>query len=60
MFESRGHRKAKRLYGWHHRRGQNDQDERFVAFLELAPVESAQAAVKIVAAKEIKDAKGKK
>jgi len=34
--------------------------KRFVALLELAAVDSAQAAVKIVAAKEIKDAKGKK
>lgn len=60
VFALTGHPKAKRAYGWHHRAGPDDQDERFVTVLELPPVNSPQTAVKIAAAKEIKHARAKK
>jgi len=53
VFALSGHPKAKRVYGWHHREGPNDQVDRFVTVLELWPVNSPQAAVKAVAAKEM-------
>jgi hypothetical protein len=57
VFSLTGHPKAFWAYAWSHKDGPQDKDERFVTVLELPPVDSAQAAVKIVAAKEIKDAK---
>jgi hypothetical protein len=48
------HPKAKRCYAWSHRAGKDDKDERFVAVLELPPVDSPQAAVKVAVASEIK------
>jgi hypothetical protein len=55
VFDLIGHPKAKRLYGWHHREGKDDQGERFVTVLQLPPVDSAQAAVKVAVAGEIKE-----
>jgi hypothetical protein len=54
VFALLGHPKAKRVYGWHHMEGLNDQVERFVIVLEMWPVNSPQSAVKVVAAKGIK------
>lgn len=51
------HPKAKRCYAWSHRAGPQDKDERFVAVLELPPVDSAQAAVKVAIAAEVKGQK---
>jgi hypothetical protein len=45
VFDLIGHPKAKRAYAWSHREGKNDQGERFVAVLEIPPVDSAQRAV---------------
>ena len=45
VFDLIGHPKAKRCYAWSHREGPNDQGERFVAVLEIPPVESAKTAV---------------
>jgi hypothetical protein len=47
VFDLNGHPKAKRAYGWAHREGKDDQGERFVAVLEIPPVESALTAVRV-------------
>lgn len=57
VFALRDHPKAKRCYGWSHPEGPDNKGERFVAVLEIPPVESAETAVKIAIAAE---AKGKK
>lgn len=54
VFTLTGHPKAKRLYGWHHVDGKDDQGERFVTVLELPPVTSPQEAVKVAVAGEIR------
>ena len=36
------------------RKGQNDQDERFVAVWEIPPVESAETAVRVQIVKDVK------
>ena len=53
-FALTGHPKAKRAYAWSHCDGKDDQDERFVAVLEIPPVESAQTAVKVAIVAESK------
>jgi hypothetical protein len=53
-FELSGHPKAKRAYGWSHKSGKDDSDERFVAVLELPPVDSALTAVRVSLVKEIR------
>jgi hypothetical protein len=40
------HPKAKICYAWNHREGKKYQDERFVAVLEILPVNSPQTAVR--------------
>ena len=57
VFALVGHPKAKRAYAWSHRAGADDSDERFVTVLELPPVTSPQAAVKIAIASEAKSKK---
>jgi hypothetical protein len=57
VFDLHGHPKAKRCYGWGHKEGERDQGERFVAVLEIPPVESAETAVRV---QIVKDAKGLK
>ena len=47
VFDLTGHPKAKRAYGWSHKDGKDDLDERFVAVLEIPPVESAETAVRV-------------
>jgi hypothetical protein len=59
VFNVRGHPKAKRAYAWAHATGDNDQARRYVAVLELPPVDSPQTAVKVAVMSEIKDAKRK-
>jgi hypothetical protein len=46
VFNIRGHPKAKRAYAWAHATGEDDKGKRYVAVLELPPVESAQTAVR--------------
>jgi hypothetical protein len=41
-------------YGWSHREGKNDEGERFVAVLEIPPVDSAQKAVQIQIVKDVR------
>jgi hypothetical protein len=55
VFDLTGHLKAKRAYGWSHKSGKNDSDERFVAVLEIPPVESAVTAVRVSLVKEIRN-----
>jgi hypothetical protein len=57
VFDLAGHPKAKRAYAWSHLDGKQDQRERFVAVLEIPPVESAETALRV---QIVKDAKGKK
>lgn len=55
VFDLTGHPKAKRAYGWSHKAGKNDSDERFVTVLEIPPVESAVTAVRVSLVKEIRN-----
>jgi hypothetical protein len=59
VFDIRGHPKAKRAYAWGHATGENDQARRYVAVLELPPVDSPETAVKVAVASEIKNAREK-
>ena len=52
VFDLTGHPKAKRAYAWSHREGRDGQGERFVAVLEVAPVNSALRAVQAHIVKE--------
>jgi hypothetical protein len=54
VFDLHDHPKAKRAYAWSHREGKNDEGERFVAVLEIPPVESAVTAVRVQIVKDIK------
>lgn len=56
VFNIRGHPKAKRCYGWGFTVNEN-QGRKYVAVLEVPPVDSPQTAVKIAIAAEIKNAK---
>lgn len=57
VFNPTGHPKAKRAYASSRLDGKNDESTRFVAVLEIPPVESAETAVRL---QIVKDAKGKK
>jgi len=59
VFEIRGHPIAMRAYAWSHKTGQNDQHDRYVAVLELPPVDSPQTAVRAAIMQEIRDAREK-
>ena len=52
VFELTGHPKAKRAYAWSHLDGAKDDKERFVAVLEIPPVDSAQRAVQVQIVKD--------
>ncbi len=55
VFDLTGHPKAKRAYGWSHKEGKDDTGERFVAVLEIPPVESAVTAVRVQVVKDARD-----
>ena len=57
VYDLTGHPKAKRAYAWSHLDGKNDDRERFVAVLEIPPVDSAQKAVQV---QIVKDARAQK
>ena len=57
IFDLHGHPKAKRAYGWSHPEGADNKTERFVTVLEIPPVDSPQAAVKIAIYSDIKQGK---
>jgi hypothetical protein len=46
VFDLTGHPKAKRAYAWAHKDGPADSQDRYVAVLEIPPVESAVTAVR--------------
>jgi len=57
VFELRGHPKAKKAYAWGHVTGEDDQARRYVAVLDLPPVDSPQSAVRAAIMQEVKDAR---
>jgi len=59
IFDIRGHPKAKRAYAWGHVTGEKDQARRYLAVLELPPVNSPETAVKAAVMSEIKNAREK-
>ena len=59
VFETHDHPKAKRIYAWGHATGEDDQARRYVAVLDLPPVNSPQSAVRAAIMQEIKDARQK-
>lgn len=59
VFEIRGHPKAKRPYAWGHAAGDDDAARRYIAVLELPPVDSPQTAVKAAVMSEIKNVREK-
>jgi hypothetical protein len=48
------HPKARRAYAWSHLDGKNDERTRFVAVLEIPPVNSAETAVRVQIVKDFK------
>lgn len=57
IFNICGHPKAKRAYAWSHASGKDDKGKRYVAVLELPPVDSPETAVRAAIMQEIKSAK---
>lgn len=57
VFDLNGHPKAKRAYAWSHLDGDKDERERFVAVLEIPPVDSPLTAVKVAIVAEGKKRK---
>lgn len=57
VFDLHNHPKAKRAYAWSHIHGAKDDQERFVAVLEIPPVDSALKAVQV---QIVKDVRGEK
>jgi hypothetical protein len=57
VFDLHGHPDAKRCYAWSHLEGKNDERTRFVAVLEIPPVDSAQKAVQVQIVKDVKQSK---
>jgi len=55
VFDLTGHPKAKRCYAWSHLDGAKDERTRFVAVLEIPPVDSAQKAVQVQIVKDFKN-----
>ena len=54
VFDLHNHPRAKRCYAWSHLDGKNDERTRFVAVLEIPPVESAETAVRVQIVKDVK------
>jgi hypothetical protein len=59
VFDLNGHPKAKRAFGWSHPENADGTGERFVAVLEIPPVDSPQTAVKMAIYSDIKKGGGK-
>jgi hypothetical protein len=57
VFDLSGHPKAKRAYGWSHPENADGTGERFVAVLEIPPVNSPETAVKMAIYSDIKKVK---
>ena len=52
LFQLIGHPNASRCYAWSHREGDRDQHQRFVAVLEIPPVDSPETAVRAAIASQ--------
>ena len=59
VFTLLNHPKAKRCFAWSHRAGKDDTDERFVAVLEIPPIDSPESAVKVAIAHEVRESQKK-
>ena len=59
VFDLHDHPKAKRAYAWGHLDGNKDHRTRFVAVLEIPPVNSAETAVRIQIIKDAKNSNAK-
>jgi hypothetical protein len=57
VFDLTGHSKAKRAFGWSHPDGDDNKTERFIAVLEIPPVDSPQTAVKMAIYSDTKQGK---
>ena len=57
VFTLEGHPKAKHCYAWSHVHGKKDDDTRFVAVLEIPPVDSPKTAVQASIVAEFKNKK---
>jgi len=57
VFDLTGHPKAKRCYAWLDASGPHNEFMRFVAVLEIPPVDSAQKAVQVQIVKDVKGVK---
>jgi hypothetical protein len=57
VFDLNDHPRAKRAYAWGHLDGEKDERTRFVAVLEIPPVESAETAVRVQIVKDVKSNK---
>ena len=57
VFSLTDHPKAKRAYAWSYMEGAKNETEQFVAVLELPPVDSPQAAVKVAVGNAVKEAR---
>ncbi len=57
IFRLSGHPKAQRCYAWSQFTGEEDGEIRYVAILELPPVDSPQAAVRAAIKAEMKSAR---
>ncbi|MGO8837553.1 MAG: hypothetical protein ACLQAH_05210 [Limisphaerales bacterium] len=53
VFTLRDHPKARTCYAWSRADGTHDEHEKFITVLELPPVDSPSAAVKVAIASEI-------
>lgn len=60
VFDIRGHPNAKRCYAWAHASGNEGRGKRYVAVLELPPVDSPQNAVRAAIVDEVKKSNAKK
>jgi hypothetical protein len=57
VFDLNSYANVKRAYGWSHPEGADNKGERFVAVLEIPPVDSPQIAVKMAIYSDIKRGK---
>jgi hypothetical protein len=57
VFDLTGHPKTKRAFGWSHPDDSENKTERFVAVLEIPPVDSPHTAVKMAIYSDIKKGK---
>ena len=57
VFDLHDHPKAKRAYAWAHLDGDKDERTRYVAVLEIPPVEDAVTAVRLSVVKQIRKKK---